>query len=60
TLLAAVWVTPLLARIVAKLSHIPVGPMAMLALFAFTILRARNEARSYDREMVVPARTRST
>jgi hypothetical protein len=51
SLLAAVWVTPLLARIVAKLSHIPVGPMAMLALFAFTILRARNEPLSYDRNV---------
>jgi hypothetical protein len=60
TLLAAVWVTPLLARLVAKLSHIPVGAIAMLTLFAFTILRSRSEALSHDREVLAPARTRST
>lgn len=58
TLLAAVWATPLLARVVGKLSHIPLGPMAMLALFALTILRARNEFLADDREVLAPARTR--
>jgi alpha-1,2-mannosyltransferase len=58
TLLAVVWVTPLLARVVAKLSHIPLGPMVMLALFAFTILRARNECLAHHRELLAPARIR--
>ena len=58
TLLAVVWVTPLLARVVAKLSHIPVGPMVMLALFACTILRARTEGLSHDRQVLAPVRSR--
>jgi hypothetical protein len=40
TLLAAAWLTPLIARIVAKLSYIPLGTMTLCALFAAIILRA--------------------
>jgi alpha-1,2-mannosyltransferase len=44
TLLAAAWLTPLIARIVAKLSYIPLGTTTMCALFAAIILRAISEA----------------
>jgi putative copper export protein len=43
-LLAAAWLTPLIARIIAKLSYIPLGTIAMCALFAAIILRAISEA----------------
>jgi alpha-1,2-mannosyltransferase len=46
TLLAAAWLVPFVARLAAKLSHIPVGAMVMLALFAFIILRAGNAPRT--------------
>jgi len=45
SLLAAVWVVPLIARQVAKLSYIPLGPIVMLTLFALIIGRAM-QARS--------------
>jgi hypothetical protein len=41
---AAVWVA-LIARLVAKLSYIPLGPIVMLTLFALIIGRAM-QARS--------------
>jgi hypothetical protein len=44
TLLAAAWLTPLIARLVAKLSYIPLGTMTMCALFAAIMLRAISEA----------------
>jgi alpha-1,2-mannosyltransferase len=44
TLLAAAWLTPLIARIAAKLSYIPLGMVIMCALFAAIILRAISEA----------------
>jgi alpha-1,2-mannosyltransferase len=43
TLLAATWIVPLLARITAKLSYIPLGASIMVALFALIILRALDE-----------------
>jgi hypothetical protein len=43
TLLAAAWLTPLIARMVAKLSYIPLGMVIMCALFAAIILRAISE-----------------
>jgi hypothetical protein len=43
TLLAATWLVPLLARIVAKLSYIPIGPLMMSALFVLILLRVINE-----------------
>jgi hypothetical protein len=46
TLLAAAWLVPFVARLGAKLSHIPLGAMVMLALFAFIILRAGNALRT--------------
>ncbi|MBV8850131.1 MAG: DUF2029 domain-containing protein [Methylobacteriaceae bacterium] len=45
TLLAMVWLTPMLARLVAKLSHIPLGAAAMVVLFASILWRARSELR---------------
>ncbi|GAC1551764.1 MAG: glycosyltransferase family 87 protein [Beijerinckiaceae bacterium] len=40
SLLVLVWVAPLLARMVAKLTFIPLGPIAMLAMFAMIVHRA--------------------
>jgi hypothetical protein len=53
-LLAAVWLVPLFARIVAKLSYIPIGPVIMSALFVFIVSRARREATAYD-PRILPA-----
>jgi hypothetical protein len=44
TLLAVTWLVPLVARLVAKLSHIPIGPIVMLALFVAIVARAISEA----------------
>jgi alpha-1,2-mannosyltransferase len=41
TLLAAAWTVPLVARSVAQAVFIPVGVIAMLALFLFVLRRAR-------------------
>ncbi|MEA2841640.1 MAG: alpha,2-mannosyltransferase [Methylobacteriaceae bacterium] len=43
TLLATAWLVPLLARIVTKLSYMPIGPMIMLLLFGAILIRALNE-----------------
>jgi hypothetical protein len=43
TLLATAWLVPLLARIVAKLSYVPIGSMIMLLLFAAILMRAINQ-----------------
>ena len=43
TLLAAAWLVPLVARLVAKLSYMPLGPMVMLALFVAIVLHAIRE-----------------
>lgn len=40
SLLAFVWVTPLVARSLASLGSVPLGLMAMLALYALTLRRA--------------------
>ena len=45
TLLAAVWITPLLARPVAGLTGIPIGFLASLTLFGLIVRRA---ARTHD------------
>src|SRR5206468_2883729 len=46
TLLAAVWLVPFVARLTAKLSHVPVGALMMLALFAFIVFRAAHPPRA--------------
>jgi hypothetical protein len=55
TLLAAAWLVPFVARLAAKLSHIPVAAMVMLALFAFIILRAGNALRTMRLSAFAPA-----
>jgi len=40
TLLAALWIVPLVARSVALAVHVPLGVMAMLAMVAFILARA--------------------
>lgn len=42
SLLAAVWVAPLLARTIAASTHVPLGLIVMLAFFAATIRGARS------------------
>src|SRR5580704_4188639 len=44
TLLAALWLVPLLARSIAQISLIPVGVPAMLAVFALVLWRAGHDA----------------
>jgi hypothetical protein len=44
SLLAFVWITPLLARPLADVTGIPLGLIAQLALFIMTLDRARREA----------------
>ena len=48
TLLATVWLVPFVARLTAKLGHIPVGALMMLALFAFIIFRAAHAPRQVE------------
>jgi alpha-1,2-mannosyltransferase len=48
TLLAAVWLAPFVARLTAKLAHLPVGALMMLALFAFIIFRAAHAPRQVE------------
>jgi alpha-1,2-mannosyltransferase len=55
TLLAAIWTAPLLARLIAKLSYVPLGPMVMIMLFALTILRARKQLFEHDRRILTLA-----
>jgi hypothetical protein len=55
TLLAAIWIAPLLARLIAKLSYIPLGPSVMITLFALIILRARLEPFEQDRRILTLA-----
>jgi alpha-1,2-mannosyltransferase len=55
TLLAAAWLVPLVARIVPKLSYIPLGPMVMMALFTAIMLRARSEVLADTRRALSPA-----
>jgi hypothetical protein len=55
TLLAAIWIAPLLTRLVAKLSYIPLGPSVMITLFALIILRARLEPFEQDRRILTLA-----
>jgi hypothetical protein len=43
TLLAAIWITPLVARLAGKLSYIPAGPVMMVTLFALIVVRASHE-----------------
>jgi hypothetical protein len=44
TLLATVWLMPLVARLVAKLTYIPIGPFITIAVFLAIVTRAMNEA----------------
>jgi hypothetical protein len=44
TVLVAAWLVPLVARMVAKLSYIPIGPVIMVALFVAILARATSEA----------------
>jgi hypothetical protein len=44
TILVAAWLVPLVARIVAKLSYIPIGPVIMVAVFVAILARARSES----------------
>lgn len=43
TLLAAVWISPLMARSVAEHTYVPLGLLAMLTLFALILRRIRHE-----------------
>jgi hypothetical protein len=43
TILALVWVAPLLARELAKLTYLPIGFAALLAVFLLIVLRVRGE-----------------
>ena len=40
SLLAAVWIVPLLSEAIANVTGIPLGLMAMLAIYVFTLRRA--------------------
>jgi len=53
TILALVWVAPLLARELAKLSYLPLGFAALAAVFLLVVLRVRG-ARGGD-AAIVPA-----
>ncbi len=59
TLLAFDWIIPLFARLIAKLSYIPLGSIAMVTLFALVIVRAMQEDR-YARRVFPSARPRPT
>ena len=43
TALAAVFITPLLSRNIGLALHLPLGPVALIALLTFIVLRARQE-----------------
>ena len=53
TILALVWVAPLLARELAKLSYLPLGFAALAAVFLLVVLRVRG-ARASDAAIVPP------
>jgi hypothetical protein len=55
TLLAAIWFAPLLARLISKLSYIPLGPMAMITLLALILLRARKQLFEHERPILTLA-----
>jgi hypothetical protein len=40
SLLAAAWIVPLLSRVIAGVTGIPVGLLLLLALYVFTVQRA--------------------
>ncbi|MBN8890028.1 MAG: hypothetical protein BGP12_15815 [Rhodospirillales bacterium 70-18] len=46
TVLAAVWCAPLLARMVAAVTLVPLGLLSMLALFGLVLARAGGDARA--------------
>jgi hypothetical protein len=46
SLLAGVFLMPMVARLVGGATHAPLGALAMLALFAWTLRRARTDARA--------------
>jgi hypothetical protein len=54
TLLAALWLAPLVARSVAQVTLIPLGVIAMLAMFVVIIRRALSETERPVRWRFVP------
>ncbi|MBV9348793.1 MAG: DUF2029 domain-containing protein [Pseudolabrys sp.] len=48
TLLAALWIVPLIARSVAEIALVPLAVPAMLAALIFLMVRARNTAESHS------------
>jgi hypothetical protein len=56
TLLAFAWVAPLVTRSIATVAYVPLGLVAMLALFALTIVRAADDlAKTSRRESLAGA-----
>ena len=44
--LTGVFITPMIARVVGGAAHAPLGALAILALFAWTLRRAQTDARA--------------
>jgi hypothetical protein len=55
SVLAAVWVVPLLARTVAEAASVPLGLLALMTIFGVILRRAAT-----DREGLIPAAPRHT
>jgi hypothetical protein len=57
SLLAGVFITPMIARLVGAAAHAPLGALAMLALFTWTLRRARTDAREARIQNLADLRT---